>query len=126
MARKHKSQMSKDELGFVVGYIRANATRLWSANGHFFDRASERHFTLDAAKDAAAKGVVVEVHNDRNPDVRALVRNAAGTCVVISLKSWEVITVYYNDPADAHDTLNWNAYRWQESMVTLVKNLRRA
>jgi hypothetical protein len=126
MARKHIKQMSKEEIAFVHGYLRAKKDLLSTGlQSHFYDRASERKFTPEEAKAAVAGGVVIEIHNDRNPDVRCLVRNSKGTCAVVSLISFEILTVYYNAPDDNHDTLNWNAYRWNQNMVELIKSLRR-
>lgn len=126
MSRKHQTQFTKEERGFVHGFVRANVSRLTSTNTHFVDRATERHFTFDEAAAVVKGGLVVEVHNDKPGDVRCLVRNSQGTCVVVSLVRWEVITVYYNDPADQHETLNWNVYRWNQNLVELIKQLRRA
>ncbi len=127
MARKHISQLNQTEKAFVHGFIRQNAGQaLNNSSLHFEDRAAQRHFCIEDAVDALRGGLVVEVHNDAKADVRALVRNAIGTCVVVSLLTFRVITVYYNDPADKHDTLNWNAYRWNQDVVALVKGLRRA
>jgi hypothetical protein len=122
--RKHISQYTKEELAFVHGYIRANASRTWSANAHFYDRANARSFTLPDAQQTIANGLVIEVHNERSPDIRALVRSKNGTCAVVSLKTWEVITVYYNSPDDKHYTLNRSLYRWPQNLVQLVKSLR--
>jgi hypothetical protein len=123
MSRKHTKQMTGTEKAFVHGFIRANVARV-TGQAHFYNRASERTFTLDEAIQTVRGGLVVEVHDDRKPDVRAVVRSQNGTCVVLSLTTWEVITVYYNDPNDTHDTLNWNAYRWSQDLVSLVKGLR--
>ena len=82
--RKHISQFSPDEIAFAHGYIRRHAAHVHSARFHFTDRASERVFTVADAREALACGKVVEVHNDAK-EWRALVRNAKGTCVVISL-----------------------------------------
>lgn len=125
MARKHIKQMSKEEIAFVHGFLRGHASKL-STRGqvHFYDRAAERKFTADDAKAAAAQGLVVEIHNDKSPDVRVLVRNKQGTCVVVSLVHLEIVTVYYNAPTDKHETLNWGAYRWNENVVNLIKSLR--
>jgi hypothetical protein len=124
MARKHIKQMNKQEVAFVHGFIRSANFSVWSGKAHFYDRASERSFTLADAQSAVKGGLVVEVHNDKAPDVRVLVRNQAGTCAVVSLQSREVITVYYNAPSDGHETLNWGAYRWAQDVVALVKSLR--
>lgn len=124
--RRHFQQMSKEEKGFVHGFVRANAEKFSAGCGHFYDRATERSFTTADALEAIKGGLVVEVHNDRKPEIRALVRNAKGTCVVVSLTDFRVVTVYYNDPNDQHETLNWNAYRWPVNLVEAVKGLRKA
>jgi hypothetical protein len=123
MSRKHIKQMNKEEIAFVHGFLRANVARL-TGQGHFYDRAADRRFTLAEAKAAAAQGTVIEIHNDRSPDVRVLVRNKMGTCAVVSLVTFEIVTVYYNAPEDGHETLNWGAYRWNQDVVGLVKELR--
>lgn len=126
MSRKHITQMRGDEKAFIHGYLRTQVGRLSSGVQHFYDRATERHFSLEDAISAVRCGLVVEVHDDKKPSVRALVRDQKGTCVVVELGSLRIITVYYNDPADQHDTLNWNLYRWTVDVVELVKSFRRA
>lgn len=123
MARKHISQFSALESAFAHGYIRRHAAEAHSARFHFTDRASERVFTLADAREALAGGKVVEVHNDRK-EWRALVRNRKGTCVVISLDTLELVTVYYNAPEDGHETLNHNLYAdgKQIDVVSVVKH----
>ena len=124
--RKHYSQMIPTEVGMLVGFVRANASKV-SGQAHYEHRASERHFTLAQAVDAVASGKPVEVSKIGN-DVRALFRRQsgknAGTCTVVSLITWNIITVYYNDLSDKHDTLNHNLYRWNANLVDLVKGLR--
>ena len=123
MARKHITQCNPTERAFIHGYIRSNVHKVNGGN-HFYDRASERSFTLDDARATIRGGIVVEVHNERKPDIRALVRHSSGMCAVVSLRTWEVITVYYNAPSDNHDTLNHNLYRWPQDITQLVKTLR--
>jgi len=110
----------------LVGFVRAHASKV-SGQAHYEHRASERHFTLAQAVDAIASGKSVEV-NKTGDDVRALFRRQsgpnAGTCAVVSLITWNIITVYYNDLSDKHDTLNHNLYRWNVNLVDLVKGLR--
>jgi exonuclease III len=124
--RRHFQQMSKEEKAFVHGFVRANAARFIGGCGHYYDRASERSFSGEEVAAAIKNGLVVEVHNDRKPEIRALVRDRKGTCVVVSLSDFTVITVYYNDPNDQHETLNWNVYNWQVNLVNVVKELRKA
>ena len=124
--RKHISQFNVDEMAFAHGFIRAHAAQTHAAKFHFMDRASERVFTLADAREALACGRVVEVHNERK-EWRALVRDRKGTCVVLSLESWDVITVYYNNPADGHFTLDKGLYASGRMLdvVQVVKSLRR-
>jgi|ERR1700679_2562619 len=124
MARKHISQFDQTERAFVHGYIRTHADRI-TGKHHFYDRASERAFTLDDAREAIRNGLVIEAHNDKAPDVRVLVRNQTGTCAVLSLNTLEVITVYYNAPEDTHAGMNWTPYTWRTDLTQVVKSLRR-
>src|SRR5258708_17157992 len=103
--RKHAQQMNATEKAFLHGYIRQNTGRVTGAR-HFYDRAADRKFSFADAQDAIRGGLVVEVHNNRAPEVRALIRNQKGTCVVLSLSTWDVVTVYYNSPDDRHATLD--------------------
>ena len=124
--RKHTDQMTKDEKGFIHGFVRANIERLNAGpQSHFYDRAHERTFSIAEAIEAVRCGLVIEVHNNNAPDVRVLVRDRKGTCAVVSLLTWNIIMVYYNDPTDTHYSLDWNKYRWVVNVVELVKGLRR-
>lgn len=123
MARKHITQMKPLESAFIHGYLRSDKRTFTSGAAHFYHRASERTFTFAEAVQAIRTGKVVEVHNDKAPSVRTLVRDSKGTCVVLDLTGGVIVTVYYNDPEDKHDTLNWNLYRWDVDIVKLVKSL---
>jgi len=123
MARKHIQQMNQLERAFIHGYLRSGKRDYHATTSHFRDRASERVFSVQDAVDALRNGLVVEVHNDRNPSLRALVRDSKGTCVVVELQTDLIISVYYNDPEDKHETLNWAPYRWTQDIVALVKGL---
>ena len=127
MARKHYTQFEGDELAFVTGFVRGRILpRTWSATDHFYDRAADRNFTFADARAALRFGRVIEIHNDRG-EWRVLVRSHLGTCVVLSLENFKIVTVYDNDPEDNHDTLNRSAYRNGESVdvVAVIKNLQR-
>jgi len=122
MARKHIQQMSKAESAFIHGWLRSSK-REYTGTAHYTDRASERHFTFQDVVQAVRTGLVVEVHNDKALALRAVVRDSKGTCVVVELTSQRIISVYYNDPEDKHDTINWAPYRWNQDIVELVKSL---
>ena len=126
MARKHIHQMTSDEKAFVVGFTRKHvAPSVSSARQHFYDRASERHFSFEEARAVLATGSLVEVHNNAAPEIRTLFRSQSGTCVVVSLSTLSIVTVYYNAPDDTHQTLDYNAYRWSVNLVDVIKSLRR-
>ncbi len=114
--------MTREERAFVHGLIRSRLERVTGAP-HFYDRATERTFTLSDAVRTLRCGLVVEVHNNTPGDIRALVRDSLGTCAVVSLRSWQIVTVYYNAPEDPHNTLDWTPYRWRTNLVELVKEL---
>jgi hypothetical protein len=122
MAKKHYTQMSNLERQNVLAYIRKLPIK--TTRPHYFDRASERSFTAQEVRDAITTGDLIEVHNENAPDVRALLRDDNGTCVVISLVSGEVVTVYYNHPTDTHTTLDWGKYRWQVDLTRLMSQLK--
>lgn len=124
--RKHISQMNANEVAFLVGFVRGNTGRL-DGTPHFYDRASGRTFTFAQAEEAIAAGVLIEVNKD-GQDVRALFRRTkgenSGTCAVVSLLTFRIITVYYNAPDDNHSTLGRDQFRWRVDVVELVKRIR--
>ena len=123
MARKHIQQMNQLERAFIHGFLRSPRRDYHATTSHFRDRATERVFTVADAERALRTGVIVEVHNNAAPSIRALVRDSKGTCVVVELQTDLILTVYYNDPNDKHETLNWAPYRWTQDIVALVKGL---
>jgi transposase len=123
MARKHYTQMSVPELVEVRNYV--NDLRLRTTQPHYYNRKQERSFSQGQVYAAVKMGKLIEVHNDREPDIRALFRDDTGTCVVIDLGSGDIITVYYNDPEDKHFTLNKGLYRWQVDLCSIVIGLRK-
>jgi hypothetical protein len=124
MARKHVTQFTPDERCFAVGFVRNQVQPHIKGSPHFYDQAADRHFTLDDASKTLHTGLVIEVHNDKG-EWRAVVRSKNGTCVVVSLESNRVLTVYSNDPTDNHDTLNHGLYHGGKDIdvVAIVKNL---
>lgn len=123
MARKHFQQMTQVERAFIHGFLRSPKRDYHATTSHFRDRATQRVFSQADAENALRNGLVVEVHNNHAPSVRALVRDSKGTCVVVELQTDLILTVYYNDPEDKHETLNWAPYRWTQDIVALVKSL---
>ncbi len=116
--------MSPREREAVLGYI--SKLPIKTTRGHYLDRATDREFTAQEVRDAITTGDLIEVHDENKPDIRALVRDDLGTCVVISLVTGEVITVFYNHPTDKHDTLDWGKYRWQVDLTQEIARLKAA
>src|SRR5271156_1110571 len=121
MSKKHFTQMSNREREKVLAYI--SKLPIKTTRSHYIDRATERSFTSQEVRDAILTGDLVEVHDDNKPDIRALLRDDNGTCVVLSLVTGEVITVFYNSPTDTHQTLDWGKYRWQEDLTRIINQL---
>jgi len=122
MSKKHFSQMSPRERQTVAAYV--SKLPIKTSLSHYVDRATERSFTAQEVKDAVTTGDVIEVHDDAKPDLRALVRDDNGTCVVISLVTGDVITVFYNHPTDTHDTIDMGKYRWQVDLSRELAKLK--
>jgi|SRR5271157_835274 len=122
MSKKHFSQMSPRERQTVAAYV--SKLPIKTRLSHYVDRATERSFTAQEVKDAVTTGDVIEVHDDAKPDLRALVRDDNGTCVVISLVTGDVITVFYNHPTDTHDTIDMGKYRWQVDLSRELAKLK--
>jgi hypothetical protein len=126
MSVKHIIQMTQEEKAFTHGFIRKNADKVMQNGAHGYNRAAERDFNLDDIRAAVRTGTVIELHNEAK-EWRALARDRKGTCVVISLESWDTVTVFYNDPSDNHDTLNHNRYHSGKAIdaVATIKSLLR-
>jgi hypothetical protein len=69
---------------------------------------------------ALSYGSIVEAHNETADEIRVLVRGkVAGKfiCVVVSLTTKTIVTVYRNQSSDFHRTLDRNAYQWTENLI---------
>jgi len=119
--RKHYSQMSEAEREEVLRFARELSLH---GRPHYYDRAKDRSFTDAQARMAVWQGSLIEVHDNKAPDIRALIRDKEGTCVVVSLCSGDIVTVYYNDPEDHHYTLDKGQYQWTKSMLDVLGEIR--
>ena len=115
--------MAAAETEAVLAYVRAISVR--TTKPHYYNMKQERSFTREQVEHAIKHGGLIEVHDDKAPEVRVLLRDSSGTCVVVSLNTGEVITVYYNDPEDRHYTLNKGLYRWKADMQEVVSKIRK-
>lgn len=72
-------------------------------------------------------GIVIEVHNDAG-ELRALVRHAFGrpkvaVCIVVSLETGHVCTVWKNRGSDNHKTLDRTLYTWRTNVIQLIEGI---
>lgn len=119
MQRKHRSQMSQEEIDFVEYLLSAMAG--WRIEPALIHASkSGRRFTKDEVLHAIKTGDVIEVKSD----ARVLIRSKRGVCVVVSLCDRVCITVWYNDPKDTHITLKRGEYTWRVNVIDYVKTLR--
>ena len=119
MKRKHRLQMSQEEIDFVEYVLYAMSG--WVIESALIHAAKKgRKFTQAEVLQAIKTGRVIEV----NSYGRVLIRSAKGVCVVVSLCDRLAITVWFNAPHDNHKTLKRNEYTWDVNVISYIKNLR--
>ena len=125
--KKHYTQMSKEELTFLKSQIQ-NIKDI-KPSWHLENKASIEYKMEDVFKvvtDSDLENRIIEfnVTPSRGAlDKRVLLRSKevylvdidgkevdCNLCFVISLKSHQLITVYYNEYNDSHDTIDWKRY----------------
>ena len=83
-------------------------------------RCQTRKIARIAVFRAIAYGQVIEAKDNG----RAVMRGQDGTCVVVSVPTRTVITVWHNDPTDNHYTLDLSAYRWRADLTVWQFNCK--
>ena len=125
--KKHYTQMSKEELAFLKNQIQ-NIKDI-KPSWHLENKTSIKYKMEDIFKvvnDLDLENRIIEFNTTPSRgtlDKRVLLRSKevysvdingkqtnCNLCFVISLKSHELITVYYNEYNDSHDTIDWNRY----------------
>ena len=81
----------------------------YSITPYFRSRLTERGLTVEDITLALTHGKLIEFHRLKGTR-RILVRDSAGTCLVIDLDTKNVITTYFNRSHDNHSTLKKNEY----------------
>jgi hypothetical protein len=115
MQRKHRKQMSKQEVAAVESLVKSITS--WVSKSHYAVRSRERNVTRLEVYQAIAFGQCVEAKDDN----RVVMRHHTGVCVVVEIPTHTVVTVWYNDPQDQHWTLDLSQYRWVINLIEWSK-----
>ena len=125
--KKHYTQMSKEELTFLKSQIQ-NIKDI-KPSWHLENKASIEYKMEDVFKvvtDLDLENRIIEFNTTPSRgaiDKRVLLRSKevysvdingkqtnCNLCFVISIKTHELITVYYNEYNDSHNTIDWKRY----------------
>lgn len=121
--KKHVRQMTNSERRILYSLVR-NVNN-WSFTDYSFKRVDERLVSKQDTIKAIKHGSLIEYHY-KNGDHRVLIRGVHlidrryVACVVVSLVTQKVITVYVNEHHDHHYTLDWSKY---DKSIDILKKL---
>lgn len=125
MERKHRDQMTSDEVDFIEYLLYAMSgwvvdSALIHASRRDRDRPDVRVVTREEVLRAIKTGRVIEL----NSLGRVLIRDTRGVVVVVSLRDRVVITTWKCKPGDNHRTLDRSLYKWKVNAIAYIKGLR--
>ena len=134
MERKHRSQMSAEEITFVETLVHSINEWDITATQHALDEAAykQRPTGHTVGQSAITKtdilntlkyGEVIELNDRGRVVIRLMKGKRAGTCAVINPATRKVVTVWYNDPRDNHETLRLSAYTWNVDVIVYLRGL---
>ena len=109
--RKHRNQMSTEEIACVEALVHSQSR--WVVGKHAKGRMARKGITVTQVFETLGEGQVVEIN--RNNDLCALFRKDYGghaVCVVVSLQTRWVVTMWKNAVWDTHSTLDKDNYCW--------------
>lgn len=123
--KKHITQMTdtdKDNLRLMV----ANVRQQWLRRGvklsnHLQEKllTSQTTFSLGLAMDTILNGQLIEFNIVPSGDKRVLLRSnksficdgkEVNQCIVVSLKTFKIVTSFLNEVVDNHGTINYTRY----------------
>jgi hypothetical protein len=116
--RKHFKQMTQEEIQAVKDVI--GAVDSFGFTPYSTNRLIERGIDEESVLSAIGSGKVIEVHNNKQNDVRVLLRlhiKQIAVCVVLSLRHKAVITSYLNRTNYTHPNLDWTQYAWKQTIT---------
>lgn len=135
--KKHYTQFTYDELLYLENKIRSLDMINLKPSAHLLSKPSISYKLDDIMKtlmDKDVKDMIIEFNSTKkgnNIDKRVLLRSKdeyevkidnnivkCNLCFVVSLLNNEIVTVYYNESKDNHNTINW--YRYNANLKIIV------
>lgn len=122
--KKHVSQMTNAEQKRLLNLLMA--VPYWKAGEHCSHRLSQRRGKLRDARDVVFNGDLIEYHN-KNGSHRVLLRGSKVfrgrvMCAVFEIDTCKIITHYWNDIDDNHNTIDMSAYNKDLNILKLLCN----
>lgn len=134
--KKHVSQMEEYEIVYLAEKLKAIKISHIKMSNHLFSKQKELDFNMDdilnSMKRSDIETLIVEYNKtpvrENYCDYRVLIRTdeermidfktregrsftaLANMCFVISIKTSQIVTLYWNIQDDSHKTMNWNRY----------------
>ena len=136
--KKHFSQFTTEELVYLENKIKSINTNCLKPSYHLSSKTDIKYKIDDIAavlKDDEVKNRIIEYNYTKTrykTDERVLLRSKeeyqvlvngktlkCNLCFVISILTNEIITVYYNESKDNHNTIDWTRYNNNLEIIRL-------
>jgi hypothetical protein len=119
--RKHRSQMSPEEIELVEHIVHAQPN--WIGNGpHADKRMRDKEVMGSEIFDVLKTGKVVEVNYTH--DLCVVFRKDYAdhaSCVVVNLPTRWIVTTWHNNTNDQHRSLDMSQYVWKANLLDVFK-----
>lgn len=123
MERKHRSQMSAEEIKYAETLV--HSITEWNfAVDHVMDRMAEKKIKKQDAVNTLKYGDVIEVNDKGRLVMRLMKGMMKGTCVVVSVHDRVLVTAWFNKGSDNHKTLDKSEYTWKVNVIEYLKGLK--
>ena len=112
--KKHYKHFSPKEKEIIEAKIKCINTNEWKFRSHAIDKLKERGGELKDVYAALNNFNIIEFHA-KEGEARLLIRGKLvlytdNICIVIALKTKEIVTTYFNNVKDNHFTLDMTKY----------------
>jgi hypothetical protein len=119
--RKHRVQMSPDEISFAESFVRSLQPVVNPRNAHFVEEMQNDGLQLDDILLTLKMGDIIEVNDLGRCLVRMMSGPKSGTCAVINIYNGHIVTAWKNNPNDHHKTLRLSEYRWNVNVTEFLR-----
>lgn len=112
--KKHFKHFSPNEKETVENTIKAIKPNEYKLRSHAIDKLKERGGNINNVFEALKDFNIIEFHA-KEGEARLLIRGKSvlytdNICIVIALKTKEIVTTYFNNVKDNHFTLDMTKY----------------